>query len=69
MYLDIGPLSTQCQKNARELGKLQRRLEQGESILERELDVFEQAIGSLDEESKTIQAEIVSRVQAEFRTQ
>ena len=33
MYLDIGRLSSEGQQQARALGKLQRRLEQGESIL------------------------------------
>jgi len=69
MYLDIGQLSTLGQQHARELGKLQRRLEQGESILVQELDMFEQAIGILDQESKDIQAEMVARVQAELQAQ
>jgi len=69
MYLDVGRLSIQGQQQATELGKLQRRLEKGESILVEELDMFEQPIGMLDQESKNIQAEIVARVQAEFQTQ
>jgi len=49
MYLDIGRLSTQGQKQAKDLAKLQHRLEQGESILVEELDMFERAIGMLDQ--------------------
>ena len=41
MYLDIGRLSIQGQQQARDLGKLQRRSEQGESILVEELNMFE----------------------------
>jgi len=69
MYLDIGCLWIQGQQQARELGKLQRRLEQGESLLVEELDIFQRTIGMLDQEYKSIQAEIVARVQAEFQTQ
>jgi len=69
MYLDIARLSVQGQQQARELGKLQRHLEQGESILVQELNIFERTIGMLDQESKNIQAEFVARVQAEFQTQ
>jgi len=69
MYLDIGRLSSEGQQQARALGKLQRRLEQGESILVQELHMFEGTIGMLDQESKTIQAEIVEKVQAEFEAQ
>ena len=64
MYLDIGWLSTQGQQQGRELGKLQRQLEQGESLLVEELDTFERALAILDQESKEIPAEIVGRVQA-----
>jgi len=69
MYLDIGRLSSEGQQQARALGKLQRRLEQGESILVDELNMFERTIDMLDQESKNIQAEIVAKVQAEFQAQ
>ena len=69
MYLDIGRLSSKGQKQARVLGKLQRWLEQGESILVEELDMFERTIGMKDKESKNIQAEIVAKVEAEFQAQ
>jgi len=69
MYLDIGQLSCEGQQQARALGKLQRRLGQGESILVEELNMFERTIDMLDQESKTIQAEIVAKVQAEFQAQ
>jgi len=69
IYLDIGDLSTQCQRQAKHLAKLRPRLEQGASILVEELDLFEKLIGMLDQESKEIQAEIVARVQAEFQAQ
>jgi len=69
LYLDIGRLSNEGQQQARALGKLRRRLEQGESILVEELDMFERTIGMLDQESKTIQADIVAKVQAEFPAQ
>jgi len=69
MYLDIGLLSREGQQQARALGKLQHRLEQGESILVEELNMFERTIDMLDQESKTIQAEIVAKVQAEFQAQ
>jgi len=69
MYLDIGRLSSEGQQQARTLGKLQRRLEQGESILVEELDMFERTIGMLDKESKTIQAEIADKFQGEFQSQ
>jgi len=69
MYLDIGRLSSEGQQLARVLGKLQRRLEQGESILVDELNMFERTIDMLDKESKTIEAEIVAKVQAEFQAQ
>jgi len=69
MYLDIGRLSSEGQQQARALGKLQCRLEQGESILVEELNMFEKTIDMLDQESKTIQAEIVVKVQAEFQAQ
>jgi len=54
MYLDIGRLSSLGQQHARELGKLQRRPEQDESILVKELDMFERAIRILDQEAKDI---------------
>jgi len=69
MYLDIGRLSSEGQQQARALGKLQRRLELGESILVDELKLFERTIDVLDQESRTIQAEIVAKVQAEFQAQ
>jgi len=69
MYQDIGRLSTQGQQQGRALGKLQHRLEQGESILVEELDMFERTISMLDQESKNIEAEIVAKVQAEFQAQ
>jgi len=69
MYLDIRRLSSEGQQQARALGKLQRRLEQGESILVGKLEMFERTIDVLDQESKTIQAEIVAKVQAEFQAQ
>jgi len=69
MYLDIGRLSNEGQQQARALGKLQRQLEQGESILVEELDMLERIIGMLDQESITTQAEIVRKVQAEFQAQ
>jgi len=69
MYLDIGRLSSEGQQRARALGKLQRRLELGESILVEELNMFERTIDMLDQESRTIQAEIVAKVQAEFKAQ
>jgi len=69
MYLDIGRLSREGQQQARVLGKLQHRLELGESILVKELNMFERAIDMLDQESKTIQAEIVAKVQVEFQAQ
>jgi len=67
MYLDDGRLSREGQKQARALGKLQHRLELGESILVEELNMFERTIDVLDQESQTIQAEIVAKVQAEFQ--
>jgi len=69
MYLDIRRLCSEGQQQARALGKLQHRLEQGESILVGELNMFERTIDMLDQESKTIQAEIVAKVQAEFQAQ
>jgi len=69
IYLDIGRLSSEGQQQARALGKLQCRLELGESILVDELNMFEKTIDMLDQESKTIQAEIVAKVQAEFQAQ
>jgi len=69
MYLDIGRLSSEGQQQARALGKLQRRLELGESIVVDELNLFERTIEMLDQESRTIQAEIVAKVQAEFQAQ
>jgi len=69
MYLDIGRLSSEGQQQARALGKLQRRLELGESILVNELKLFERTIDVVDQESRTIQAEIVAKVQAEFQAQ
>jgi len=69
MYLDIGRLSSEGQRQARALGKLQHRLELGESMLVDELNLFEKTIEMLDQESRTIQAEMVTRVLAEFRTQ
>jgi len=69
MYLDIGRLSSEGQQQARALGQLQRRLEQRESILVEELNMFERTIYMLDKESRTIQAEIVAKVQAEFQAQ
>jgi len=69
MYLDIGQLSSEGQQLARALGKLQRWLEQGESILVKKLNMFTRTIDMLDQESKTIQAEIVAKVQVEFQAQ
>jgi len=69
IYLVIGGLSSEVQQQARALGKLQRQLEQGESILVEELGMFERTIGMLDKESKTIEAEIVAKVNAEFQAQ
>jgi len=69
MYLDIGRLSSEGQQQARALGKLQRRLELGESIVVEELNMFERTIDMLDQESRTIQAEIVAKVQSEFQAQ
>jgi len=69
MYLDIGQLSRKGHHQARALGKLQHRLELGESILVEELNIFERTIDMLDQESKTIQAEIVAKVQVEFQAQ
>ena len=69
VYLDIGRLSREGQQQARSLGKLQHRLELGESILVEELNMFEKTIDILDQESKTIQAEIVAKVQKEFQAQ
>jgi len=69
IYLDIGRLSREGQQQARALGKLQHRLELGESILVEELNMFEKTIDMLDQESKTIQAEIVGKVQVEFQAQ
>jgi len=69
MYLDIRRLSIEGQQQAKALGKLQRRLEQGESILVDELNMFERTIDLLDQEPKNIQAEIVAKVLAEFHTQ
>jgi len=66
-YQDIGRLSSEGQQQPRALGKLQRRLEQGESILVEELNMFERTINMLDQESRTIQADIVAKVQAEFQ--
>jgi len=66
MYLDIGCLAREGQQQARALGKLQHRLELGESILVEELNMFERTIDMLDQESKTIQAEFVAKVQVEF---
>jgi len=48
MYLDIGRLSREGQKQARALGKLQHRLELCESILVEELNMFEKTIDMLD---------------------
>jgi len=48
---------------------LQLRLEQGESLLVTELDMFKRTIWMLDQEFKDIEAEIVARVQVEFQTQ
>jgi len=69
MYLDMGRLSSEGQQQARALGKLQHRLEQGESILVGKLNMFERTIDMLDQESRTIQAEIGTKVQAEFQAQ
>jgi len=69
MYLDIGRLSSEGQQQAKALGKLQHRLELGESILVDKLNMFERTIDMLDQESKTIQAEIVAKVQVEFQAQ
>jgi len=69
MYLDVGQLSTQGQQQAREVGKVQCQVEQGESIFVEALDMFGLTIKMLDQESKNIQAEIVARVQADFQTQ
>jgi len=69
MYLDIGRKSSEGQQQARALGKLQRRLKLGESILVDELNLFEKTIDMLDQESRTIQAEIVAKVQVEFQAQ
>jgi len=69
IYLNIERLSAKGQEQAKRLGKLQHRVEQGKSVLVEELEMFEQAIGLVDQESKAIQAEIVARVQAEFQTQ
>jgi len=54
MYLDIGRLSAKGQEQAKGLGKLQCRLEQGESLLVQELEMFEQAIGLVEQEFKDI---------------
>jgi len=67
IYLDIGRLSSEGQQQARALGKLQRRLELGESILVDELNLFEKTIDMVHLESRTIQAEIVAKVQVEFQ--
>jgi len=69
MYLDIGRLSSEGQQQARALGKLQYRLELGESILVNELNMFERTIEMLDQESRNIQVEIVAKVQVEFQAQ
>jgi len=69
MYLDLGRLSSEGQQQARALGKLHPRLELGESILVDQLKLFERSIDVLDQESRTIQAEIVAKVQAEFQAQ
>jgi len=69
IYLDIGRLSREGQQQARALGKLQHWLELGESILVEELNMFERTIDMLDQESRTIQAEIVAKVQVEFQAQ
>jgi len=69
IYLDIGQLSSECQQRARGLRKLQRRLEQDESIQVEELGMFESTIEMLDQESNDLQAEIVAKVQAEFQAQ
>jgi len=69
MYLDIGRLSREGQQQARALGNLQHRLELGESILVEELNMFAKTIDILDQECKTIQAEIVAKVQVEFQAQ
>ena len=69
MSLDIGQLSREGQQQARALGKLQHRLELGESILVEELSMFKKTINMLDQESKTIQAQIVAKVQVEFQAQ
>ena len=67
MYLDIGRLSSEGQQEARALGKLQRRLELGQSILVDELNLLARIIEKLDQESRTIQAEIVAKVEVEFQ--
>jgi len=69
MYLDIGRLSREGKQQARALGKLQHRLELGESILVEELNMFERTIDMLDQESKNIQVEIMAKVQVEFQAQ
>ena len=69
MFLDIGRLSREGQQQARALGKLQHRLELGESILVEELNMFERTINMFNQESRTIQAEIVAKVQVEFQAQ
>jgi len=69
MYLYIGRLQSEGQQQARALGKLQRRLELGESILVDELNMFERTIDMLDQESRSIQAEMVAKVKAEFQAQ
>jgi len=63
MYLHIGRLSTNGQQQARELDKLQKRVERGESVLVQELKMFEKTLEFLDQESRDIQAEIVARVE------
>jgi len=69
MYLDIGRLSSEGQQQARALGKLQRRLELGKSILVDEVNLFEKTIDMLDQESRTIPAEIMTKVEVEFQAQ
>jgi len=69
IYLDIGRLSREGQQQARALGKLQQRLELGESILVEELNMFEKTIDMLDQESNTIQAEMVAKVKIKFQAQ
>jgi len=69
IYLDIGQPSTEGQEQAKKLGQSQYKLEHGESVLVQELEMFEQAIRYMDQESKAIRAELVAKVEAEFQAQ